>query len=226
MILRDRTAKDKSKIFPQRISKRMQNSNRQAADTITDLYERHAKVWDTSRGKTLFERSWLDRFTALIPQGGSILDIGCGSGEPLARHFIESGHAVTGIDSSPSLIDMCRTRFPNSDWQVADMRRLSLGRSFDGLIAWDSFFHLPFENQRRMFSLFRAHSEPGTALMFTSGPAHGEAMGVFVGEPLYHSSLSPDEYRALLTEHGFTVVAHKAEDPACGNHTVWLAQRQ
>jgi trans-aconitate methyltransferase len=133
---------------------------------------------------------------------------------------------VTGIDSSPSLIDMCRTRFPNSDWQVADMRRLSLGRSFDGLIAWDSFFHLPFEDQRRMFPLFRTHSKPGTALMFTSGPAHGEAMGVFVGEPLYHNSLSPDEYRALLTEHGFTVVAHKAEDPACGNHTVWLAQRQ
>ena len=204
----------------------MQNSNRQAAETITDLYERHAKVWDTSRGKTLFERSWLNRFTTLIPQGGSILDIGCGSGEPLARHFIESGHAVTGIDSSPSLIDMCRTRFPNSDWQVADMRHLSLGRSFDGLIAWDSFFHLTSEDQRRMFPLFRTHSKPGTALMFTSGSAHGEAMGVFVGEPLYHSSLSPDEYRALLAEHGFTVVAHKTEDPTCGNHTVWLAQYQ
>lgn len=204
----------------------MQSSNRQAADNITGLYERHAKLWDTSRGKTLFELSWLDRFTALIPQGGAILDIGCGSGEPLARHFIENGHEVTGIDSSPSLIDMCRTRFPNSNWQVADMRSLSLGRSFDGLIAWDSFFHLTSEDQRRMFPLFRAHSKPGTALMFTSGPEYGEAMGVFVGEPLYHSSLSADEYRALLQEHGFLVVAHKAEDPACGNHTIWLAQYQ
>ncbi len=205
---------------------RMQNSNRQAADNIADLYERHAAVWDTSRGKTLFERSWLDRFTALLPQGGTILDIGCGSGEPLARHFIESGYAVTGIDSSTSLIAMCRTRFPNSDWQVADMRSLSLGKRFDGLIAWDSFFHLTFEDQRRMFALFQAQARPGTALMFTSGPAHGEAMGVFVGEPLYHSSLSPDEYRALLQEHGFAVIAHKAEDPACGNHTVWLARYQ
>jgi hypothetical protein len=43
MLLGDRTAKDKSKIFPQRISKRMQNRNRQAADTITDLYERLPK---------------------------------------------------------------------------------------------------------------------------------------------------------------------------------------
>ncbi len=204
----------------------MQNSSSQAADNIAELYERHAKIWDASRGKTLFERSWLDRFTTLIPQGGAILDIGCGSGEPLARHFIESGYALTGIDSSPSLIDMCRTRFPNASWQVADMRRLSSGRSFDGLIAWDSFFHLTAEDQRRMFPLFRAHSKPGTALMFTSGPAHGEAMGVFVGEPLYHSSLGADEYRALLQDHGFAVVAHKAEDPTCGNHTVWLAQHR
>jgi 2-polyprenyl-3-methyl-5-hydroxy-6-metoxy-1,4-benzoquinol methylase len=204
----------------------MQSSNRRAADNITGLYERHAEIWDTSRGKTLFERSWLDRFAALIPQGGTILDIGCGSGEPLARHFIESGYAVTGIDSSPSLIAMCRTRFPNSDWQVADMRSLSLKKDFDGLIAWDSFFHLTFEDQRRMFRLFQTHARPRAALMFTSGPAHGEAMGVFVGEPLYHSSLSPDEYRALLNEHGFAVIAQKAEDPACGNHTVWLAQYQ
>lgn len=204
----------------------MKSSKQQAADNITRLYERHAKLWDTSRGKTLFERSWLDHFAALIPQGGAILDIGCGSGEPLARHFIESGYAVTGIDSSPSLIEMCRTRFPNADWQVADMRSFSAGESFDGLIAWDSFFHLTFEDQRRMFPLFRAHAKPGTALMFTSGPAHGEAMGVFVGEPLYHSSLSAEEYRALLAEHGFAVIAHKAEDPACGNHTVWLAQYQ
>lgn len=80
----------------------MQGSNRQAADNIAGLYERHAKLWDTSRGKTLFERSWLDRFAALIPQRGAILDIGCGSGEPLARHFIESGYALTGIDSSTS----------------------------------------------------------------------------------------------------------------------------
>ena len=39
-----------------------------------------------------------NRFAALIPSGGTILDIGCGSGEPIARHLIETGHAVTGID--------------------------------------------------------------------------------------------------------------------------------
>jgi len=61
-------------------------------------------------------------------------------------------------------------------------------------------------------------------LMFTSGPAHGEAIGTFQGEPLYHASLDAREYRSLLNTSGFDVVAHVTEDPACGNHTIWLAR--
>jgi 2-polyprenyl-3-methyl-5-hydroxy-6-metoxy-1,4-benzoquinol methylase len=106
-----------------------------AADNIIGLYDRNAALWDSSRGKTLFEAAWLDRFLALIPCGGTILDIGCGSGEPIARHVVQRGYRVTGIDSSETLIALCRQRMPDNDWHVADMRRLSLGARFDGLIA-------------------------------------------------------------------------------------------
>jgi len=195
------------------------------ADAITGLYERHACAFDNERGRSLFEKPWLDRFLALLPAAPSVLDIGCGSGEPIARHLTAQGCAVTGIDSSPTLIGLCRARFPQSDWQVADMRALALGRDFDGLIAWDSFFHLTPADQRAMFAVFRAHAAAGAALMFTSGPAHGEAIGSFEGEPLYHGSLAPEEYRGLLAGNGFEVVHHRAEDPDCGGHTIWLAQR-
>lgn len=66
---------------------------------------------------------------------------------------------------------------------------------------------------------------PGAALMFTSGPSHGEAIGTFEGEPLYHGSLDPEEYRSLLAENGFAVAAHAVEDQNCGGHTIWLARR-
>ncbi|MFK8250294.1 class I SAM-dependent methyltransferase [Ancylobacter terrae] len=197
----------------------------EAAAAIVALYETHAAAFDRLRGRSLFEAGWLDRFRALLPPApAAILDIGCGSGEPIARYLAEKGHAVTGIDSAPSLIALCRARFPDHDWHVADMRTLSLGRRFDGLIAWDSFFHLAADDQRAMFPLFRAHARPGAALMFTSGPAAGEAIGTFEGEPLFHASLDPAEYRAHLDAGGFDVVAHAAEDPACGGHTVWLAR--
>jgi hypothetical protein len=77
-----------------------------------------------------------------------------------------------------------------------------------------------------MFPVFRHHARPGAPLLFTSGPAFGEAVGTFQGELLYHASLGPGEYRLLLGRHGFDVVAHAAEDPGCGGRTVWLAQRR
>ena len=128
------------------------------AERIIGLYERHAEEWDKDRGRSLFEKAWLDRFLALLPQKASILDIGCGSAEPIARYLIEKGCEVTGIDSSPALIGMCKDRFPDQDWIVADMRTLSLDRRFDGILAWNSFFHLCPEDQRGMFPIFRRHA--------------------------------------------------------------------
>ena len=197
------------------------------ADAIIGLYERHADAWDRGRAAALtLERGWIQRFVARLPAGGSVLDFGCGSGQPIARDLLERGFAVVGIDASPTLVATCRSRFPSAEWLVADMRSLSIDRRFDGLVAWDSFFHLGLEEQRAMFTTFRAHAAPGAVLLFTTGPEHGVAMGAFEGEPLFHASLAPSEYRALLAAQGFRVLAHVAEDPECGRHTVWLAQRE
>ncbi|PZU93581.1 MAG: SAM-dependent methyltransferase [Chelatococcus sp.] len=191
---------------------------------VVDLYERHALAFDGERGRTLMERSWLERFLALLPEQAEVLDIGCGSGEPLAAHLVGRGCRLTGIDSSATLIGLCRRRFPKHDWHVADMRGLALGRKFDGLLAWDSFFHLRADDQRAMFPVFREHAAAGAALMFTSGPAGGEALGSYRGETLYHASLDPQEYADLLGAAGFDVVAYRPDDAECGGHTVWLAR--
>jgi SAM-dependent methyltransferase len=197
------------------------------AEKIIDLYERHAYDYVADRRSAACnENAWLDRFAALLPQGASILDIGCGFGEPIASYLVDKGFAIAGVDSSPTLIGICRERFPNRSWNVADMRELALERTFDGLLAWDSFFHLDHDDQRRMFPIFKRHASPGAALMFTSGGSHGEAIGSYHDEPLYHASLAPEEYLALLTASGFRVVENIVADPNCGGHAIWLAQRE
>jgi hypothetical protein len=102
------------------------------------------------------------------------------------------------------------------------MREVALNRRFDGLLAWDSFFHLSADGQRGMFSRFARHAQTGAPLMFTSGTSLGEAIGSYRGEPLYHASLDPSEYEHLLSTNGFSVQAHVANDPSCGEHTIWL----
>lgn len=194
-------------------------------DAIIGLYERHAHAFDRDRGPSLPEQHWLDRFVALVPSGGTVLDVGCGMGEPMAAYVIGLGFTVTGGDASPAMIAMCRARFAAHEWLVGDMRALAIGRPFDGVLAWDSLFHLQADDQRAMFARCAAHARPGAPLLFTSGTSAGEAIGEYCGEPLHHASLAPDEYAALLAAHGFAVREHKESDPDCGGHMVWLATR-
>jgi trans-aconitate methyltransferase len=192
---------------------------------LIDIYERRADAWDASRGPNLeIEQKWVDRFTELMPPGGAVLAIGCGTGDPIGRHLLSSGFDLTGIDSSSALIEVAKSRLPGAAWQVGDMRHLAPGRSFDGLIARHSIFHLTPEDQRELFPRLARHSQPGTVLLFRSGWTSDESYGALAGEPLYHASLEPNEYRHLLAKSGFEVVAHQERDTEAGEATVWLAR--
>jgi SAM-dependent methyltransferase len=201
---------------------------KEMADCIIEHYERHARDWDTDRNRNIEpwnDKPWHDRFVAELPDGAAVLDLGCGSGSPVAAFLAERGLHVTGVDSSPTLISLCRQRLPDYEWLVGDMRQLELPRKFEGILAWDSLFHLTPDDQRRMFDVFARHAAPETVLMFNSGPAYGEVVGSYRGDPLYHASLNPDEYTTLLGNIGFEVVAHAVEDwQTRGGRTVWLTR--
>ncbi|GAS93819.1 methyltransferase [Mycolicibacterium canariasense] len=191
---------------------------------VIQLYDRHAGEWSRDRGGKLVERTWLDRFMASLPDQRTVLDVGCGTAVPIGQYLIDQGCQLHGVDSSSAMIAMTRTRFPDHRWDVADMRTLALNGRFGGIIAWGSLFHLSPHHQRRMFPIFAQHAAPGAVLMFNSGPSAGEQIGTYQGEPLYHASLDPSEYRTLLADNGFAVIAHTVTDPMCGHRTVWLAR--
>lgn len=173
------------------------------------------------------ELPYLDRVASMKAAPGRVLDVGCGSGEPIARYFVDKGYEVTGIDFVEAMLDLCRARFPGMRWHAMDMRHLELHERYDIVIAWDSFFHLSPDDQRAMFPRFSRHTANGGVLMFTSGTTEGEAVGGdLFGDRLYHGSLHTAEYASLLDQHGYDVVVHRIEDPDCGGHTVWIARRR
>lgn len=201
-----------------------ENEERAAAG-IASLYDNFAKDFDRDRGKDLMEAHYLLEVLTRLNGRKCILDLGCGSGEPIARFFIEADCLVTGVDVSGAMLEMCRARFPQAVWVRCDMRSMKLRRQFDAIIAWDGFFHLTQDDQRRMFPIFREHVSPEGLLMFTSGPKAGISVGHMYGCDLFHASLDAEEYKFLLKSFGFEVLLHQIEDPACGDHTVWIARK-
>ena len=201
------------------------NANATLAGQVYGVYERNAVRFDRERARILFEAKWLARLAAIAGEQGRILDLGCGAGEPIARYFIERGFPLTGADFSPAMLDLARTHWPDGDWRCVDMRTLDLGERFDGVVAWDSFFHLTPDEQRQSLPRIAGHVAEGGGLLVTVGPSAGEVTGRVGDEAVYHASLAPHEYRALLDECGMIVEAFVAEDPDCDFHSVLLARR-
>ena len=86
---------------------------------------------------------WRDKFEAYIPDGGHILDAGCGSGRD-SKAFKQHGFSVVAFDASR---EMCKAAAELIGQQVWQMRfdEISFDGEFDGIWACASLLHVSFD---------------------------------------------------------------------------------
>ncbi len=82
-----------------------------------------------------------ERFLKYIPTGGSVLDLGCGSGRD-TKAFADAGYEVAAIDASSEL---CARASEYSGIEVRCMRfeQLEDIKRYDGVYACASLLHVP-----------------------------------------------------------------------------------
>lgn len=109
--------------------------------------------------------------------GGPVLELGCGTGRvllPIAR----DGLACTGLDPSPSMLDVLRQKGPPATLRLvqAAMQDFDLGPDRFALVysAFRAFQHLyTVEDQLRCLACVRRHLAPGGRFAFdVFAPAH------------------------------------------------------
>lgn len=83
------------------------------------------------------------RFAARLPQGGSILDFGCGSGRD-TKHFLAQGFQVTATDGSEELCKLA-SQYTGIPVQQMLFQELDAVEQYDGIWACSSILHLPQE---------------------------------------------------------------------------------
>lgn len=194
-------------------------------ESTQGVYDRQAERYDRDRSRVFFEARWLTSFGDALPRGARVLDMGCGAGQPISAWLIGEGFAVTGADFSEPMLAIARGRWPQGDWRVADMRTLDFADRFDGIVAWDSFFHLTPDEQRACLPRLAAHLAPGGSLLVTVGHEAGVTTGSVGDETVYHASLSPADYATILESCGMRLTAFVASDPGCGFHSVLMAKK-
>jgi SAM-dependent methyltransferase len=192
-------------------------------NNVFEVYNKIAHWFLKNRNTALIEKKYLDELLAFVPQQGKVLDLGCGTGQPILEYLLSKEIHVTGVDASSVMIEIAQTNYPSAELIVQDMRYLNLPMKFDGIVLWHSLFHLPASDQPGVFKLLAQHLKHKGVLLFTSGTERGETWSNG-NENVFHASLDTKEYEQLLAQHNFKIIKHTINDPDCGYATTWLAQ--
>jgi cyclopropane fatty-acyl-phospholipid synthase-like methyltransferase len=191
-----------------------------ACDAIAD-------AWRLSRtGDPFRERPFLERLLAPLPPKARILDLGCGCGEPIARFLSTSGFEVTGVDTSARLLTYARRAVPEATFLHGDMRTVGLEGRFDGIVAWDSVFHLPRTDHGALFlRLWRWLLPGGRVLLSLGGSGAAEITSEMFGATFFYSGHEPEHARGLLRKAGFRIDHWEVDDPSSHGHIAVIAVR-
>lgn len=150
-----------------------------------------------------------------LPPGATVLDIGCGTGNPISMTLKEEGLTVYGIDASPSMVHIFKQNFPDSPVACEAAEDSSFfNRQFDAIVAWGLLFLLPEETQQVLIQKLANALSVGGKLLFTA-PSQSMKWEDAITE-IESVSLGAEKYRALLAASGLLLV--EEFDDEGGNH--------
>jgi len=167
--------------------------------------------WDAIAGTFMAARS--DIGAALLrtwardhlPKPGPVVDIGCGSGVPIAQALIGEGFEVFGIDASPTLLDAFRQRFPGAQSACeAAQDSTFFNQTFTGALAIGLLFLLGADDQREVIRRVANALKPQGRFLFTAPAQACEWRDLQTGRP--SRSLGKEAYERHLEASGLRLV--------------------
>ena len=158
-----------------------------------------------------------DRFLKYIPNGGKVLDFGCGSGRD-TKAFLQRGYCVDAIDGSSEL---CKLASDYCGIQVncMDFYDLSDTEKYDGIWACASLLHIPKNEMPTMLSkMKKALVQNGVIYAsFKLGDFEGNRNGRFFSDvnPVIFEEMISDVIGLVKVDEWFT------EDVRPEKKTTW-----
>lgn len=177
---------------------------------VASSYDQIAREYHGSRlAKTDASIAFLDGLAQHWPTEGTVLDLGCGGGCPVAKYFYDRGLDVTGVDVSVAMLELARNAMPKGTFIQADMATVELARdSFNLVLSFFAIIHVPRSKHAHLFAKMRGWLRPGGLLFVTLGVEDREAKVVqdWRGQPMYWSHFDADTNIAMLEAAGFELV--------------------
>jgi len=131
------------------------------------MYSEFAPFYDVVQsGAAEAFAGWVERRageSGLSP--ASVLELGCGTGAVL--ELLPAEWEKVGVDVSPQMLEIARTKGLDAAFVAADIRSLSLGRTFDVVACvYDTINHLPGSDWPSVFAAAAAHLADDGVFLF------------------------------------------------------------
>lgn len=170
-----------------------------AYDKITHLWER--KSFDRNNGIEQHKRA-----LKFVQNKGKALDVGCGCTGRFIDLLISEGLKPEGVDVSEEMIRLARRRHPEVAFHQQDIGEWDIEDKYDFITAWDSIWHIPLEQQEKVFTKLVSSLNQGGVLIFTFGGTDepNEHTDDSMGEEIFYSTLGTNGYLKLLMKLGCT----------------------
>ncbi|EGD91923.1 hypothetical protein H112_00527 [Trichophyton rubrum D6] len=153
-----------------------------------------------------------------LPAHAKVLDVGCGTGRPIAEALCAAELDVTGIDLSTEMVEMCKRRFPSAKFIKTDMTKFRPQQKFDAVFAVLSLFHVSHRESYSMLFKFADWLKEGGRLFITTIYSHDlvdrgakpDSQGIidladcqFLSHDVPLTAFSSEKWEEYLTAVGF-----------------------
>ena len=199
-------------------------------------YDLIAEQWHTNKradGYIEHVLRYVDRVLEGLPAGAKVLDLGCGTGEPVAKYVVERGFRITGVDESAEMLKFARQIVPEAELIHADMASVEFLDTFDAAVAWDSMFHVERRHHAAIYRKLAAALRTDARLLLSVGgsaPAEDNAVEGFTsemyGQTFYYSGFDPVVTREIIEESGFEIELWEVDDPSSRGHVAVIARKR
>lgn len=154
-------------------------------------------------------RALLDR----LPPAARVLDIGSGTGRPVAHDLAAAGHRVTGLDVSAVMVELARAQVPGAAFLHVDVRDWSSpDESWDAVCAFFPFLQMSRADTAGVLAKIASWLVPGGYLMVVTVPLDGEQLpGDFLGHPVELTSFAPAALTELVVSVGLEIESTELE---------------